>query len=228
MAYSGLVNAYNFRDGSGTTLLDRVGSANGTLGGASLPTWNAAGFMSFVGGHGAVSGDYNRINFTRTTFDYNYNQPFSHVIFFRTTNTVTLHYLFGNSENSLDAAYMGVLYTKKTYNYIGVSATKTKTAISSLEYNDGKWHVLTMRYDGANTMYSEVDGVTMAVTNTGTINTGSFYAAISKFCLGVQWQNSVSKYIYDYTGDMKSYKNFNILLPVAAVQNEINEHQYLI
>jgi hypothetical protein len=216
-----LQNSYNFKEGAGLTLTDRVaGAANGTLAGV-LPVWSANGYLKFTGGNGAVTGNRCRVNFTnRTPFDYMFNSQFSEVVIFRSSKAdANLHFLAMNSEGNtgLGQWLMGLTDTETFRFLIRCTNNKTKLANSSVSVCDGKWHIAVLTYNN-NTCICYLDSKVIALT-TNDVCSGNFYNANSRATLGARYDPVSGNYFYDATADICYFRNFNHALSVAEVNN---------
>lgn len=215
-----LVNQYNFNEGSGTTLTDRCGTANGTLGGSTLPTWSSNKYLKFSGGHGATAGNWGRVDLPKTTFNYTYSSSFSIVIGFRSSKSdANIHFLFSNTNySSVNGSIMIDLEADETqYQLVYDTGAKYHDA-SSVNLCDGKWHLTTMTYSN-NTFKVYIDGK-LITNSTDQTCTGNFYSTSSKVSLGAAWINNGSTYWRDFTGDIFRLKNYANALTPAQVKNE--------
>lgn len=230
-----MVNYYGFKDLSGTTLTDSKGTANGTLGGASLPTWSSNGYLSFVGGNNSTIGNYNRVTFaTRTTFDYAYNSVFSMVVIFRSIKAdASIHVLFSNSNLSIayNKLYIYINSSEAVYFCVQDNASSpVKAASSAVGKCDGIWHIATMVYNN-NVFTCYLDGQPLT-TSTNNTATGNFYYSSSpanqmvfgNFYLSA---DATKKYAYDLTGDICNYINYSGALTGANVSDINNEFNLL-
>ncbi len=217
----GLRNYYTGKRASGTTFTDLAGTSNGTLAGSSLPSINSNGYLSFTGGHGSTAGNWNRVYFSNTDFQYECNSSFSIVIVFRSSkNDSTAHYLFCIAEHSQN----GLVSIRLDGNN-GPDVLVLSGSGSYKRYNpgtsicDGKWHVITIAYS-QNSLNVYVDGKSVALTVDNTISSGNFYPASNgKTLFGGLWQQLVTNYIYDATCDIASFYNFNHKLSAADAAN---------
>ncbi len=79
----GGINCYLANEASGTVATDSWLTNDGTLAGASLPTIENVGMIGnykFSGGNGVSAGDYNRIELTKTDYQYSAGDNFTIVI----------------------------------------------------------------------------------------------------------------------------------------------------
>jgi hypothetical protein len=217
----GLRNFYTGKRASGTTLTDLTGSNNGTLAGSSLPVINSNGYLSFSGGHGSTPGNWQRVYFGNSDFQYEWNNSFTFVIVFRSSkNDSTAHYLFCIAEHAQNG-----LVSIRLDGSNGLDVLVLSSSGAYKRYNpgtsicDGKWHVVTAVYS-QNSLNVYVDGRAVALTTDNTISSGSFYPASNgKTLFGALWQQSNSNYIYDSTADIACFMNFNHKLSAADVAN---------
>lgn len=219
-------NAYVFGDGAGLTLTDKVGAANGTLAGASLPTWAAnQRYLNFSGGHHTTAGNYNRVEFTRTTFDYTTAGQFTWVIAFKSSkDDAAVHALFGNIDASQNI---------RNYNYITAaevighnirdSAPANKYLTSAATYTDGKWHLLVVIYNN-NVISGFIDGIALPVVANDVLS-GNLYSANGKATMGAAYTNTATNYVLDLTGAIGLFKNFNTAHSVARAKNEYSYYK---
>ena len=221
---------YWFRDGAGTTLTDAIGaSANGTLAGASLPTWNSNGYLTFVGGNGSTGGNYNRVGFTVTNFNHAFNATFSYIVIFRTIETDgQIEQLYANananaagSENfGLSATYIGRNYYKDVNNH-------AKTGVSTPTYNDGKWHIFTVTY-ASNVLTCQIDGASAYVQTTNTNFDSNLYSANGKTILGAIYYHTTTNYLYDFSGDICRFANCSTTLTVGQIEDTVDEFNLML
>jgi hypothetical protein len=225
----GIVNAYNFTEGTGTTLTDRIDANNGTLAGASLPVWSSNGYISFTGGHGTTGGDWGRINFTRTSFEYAWNSSYTLVIVFRSSKAdAVIHSLAKMRDINATSGYLtiGLDASELTTPSINTGSGQTKTSTTGVATGDGIWHVVVITYS-TNSMSFYLDGKLFANSTDNNITSGNFFSTNSKIVLGATWANTGSNYQQDLTGDICLFKNFNLSMTVGDVQNEVNEYNML-
>lgn len=230
-----LKNAYGTITGkmtvTGATLVDLVSANNGTLAGASLPTYNANGYLSFVGGNGVTGGDRCRVDIgTRSDFDYEYNSSFSIICVFRSTkNDANFHYLVTNIDASVPNNLFSIRIDTDESDYFnvgtGTGALKVSTGIVNV--CDGKWHVAIITYS-ENSAAFYIDGVLSALTTNNNITSGSMYSANSKATIGARWSQTTANYANDFTGDVSCvYGVSGSKLPVGNVA-DINNQLYLL
>jgi hypothetical protein len=224
LSYGQVVNYYTFKDGSGTTLTDKKGSANGTLAGASLPVWDANGYLEFTGGHSTITGDYNRVNFTRTTFDYSYNNEFSWIIIFRSLkNDAVVHYLVCNRDfvtTGINCIAIRINASEGIDFVVNSGSGSNKVMTGSVNFCDGKWHIASMGYS-TNSMVVYIDGKNYTLTTNNTMTSGNMYSATNKMLLGAEYINPT--YQNDLSGDITQYINANIRYSTAQFVDFNNE-----
>lgn len=217
----GLKNYYTGKRASVSTLSDLVGSSNGTLGGSTLPTINSNGYLSFSGGHGSTAGNWQRVNFANTDFQYIWNSSFTFAILFRSTkNDTTAHYLFCISEHSQNGLVSILLDGNNGIDVLLLSSAGTyKRYNPGTNICDGKWHFVVAAYS-QNSLNVYIDGKPVTLTADNNISSGNFYPASNgKTLFGSLWQQSSSNYIYDATVDIACFYNFNYKLSAAEVVN---------
>ena len=227
-----LVNEYTFDTQTGTSLEDRIGSNNGTLGGATLPTWGKELELSkdrnkitVTGGHGNSYGNWSRIELPRSGFEYTATDSFSVCVLFKTSKTdVNGHTLFtladatlaGQISFTVDAAHnlTGIVQSASSgFNYMAAGAV-----------NDGNWHLAVMTYYGDGTSKIYLDGVDK-VSDSDSFS-GNLFAANSKAVLCAQYRSSSMNYRSDLTGDIAYFANYNHALSTDEIKR-ITEEQLL-
>ncbi|OGU40530.1 MAG: hypothetical protein A2X61_13650 [Ignavibacteria bacterium GWB2_35_12] len=217
----GLKNYYTGKRASGTTLYDLAGSSNGTLGGSNLPSINTNGYLSFSGGHGSTAGNWQRVNFVNTDFQYSWNSSFSFAILFRSRkNDSTAHYLFCIAEHSQNGIVSIRLDGSNGIDILLLSSSGAyKRYMPGTNICDGNWHLVVAAYS-QNSLNVYVDGKPVSLTTDNAISSGNFYPVSNgKALFGALWQQSSSNYIYDCTSDIGSFYNFNHKLSAAEVVN---------
>ena len=224
----GLVNAYNFTTGTGTTLYDRVSTNNGTLGGVSLPVWSTNGYLSFTGGNSTTQGDRCRVDLTRIS--YAWNQSHSYVVVWRSTKSdAAIHTLYNTIDRDAPTSYE-TMRIDASEKYLVLTKSGTPNDASTVLVTaqcDGQWHVSILTYSTNNfTFY--LDGNLLSNTKTSNYTSGNFYTTNSKSTIGAAWNNTGANYCFDFTGDICLFKNFNSTLSVADQQNEVNEYLQMI
>ena len=219
---SQIVNYYDMKDGTGTTLTDHKGTADGTLAPAgSLPTWNT-GYLSFVGGHNTTGGDYNRVNFTSTSFNYSWNASYSWLVIWRSIkDDAATHAIVKNRDiNSAVLAYIYFNINADESSSVGVytALTQAKAAIPVVNTCDGKWHISIITYS-TNSLVAYIDGQINPNTVDQNITSGNFYTATNKVTMGASWAQTAGNYQQDFTGDVCRFINCNAKITGAKVQD---------
>jgi hypothetical protein len=227
-----MTNAYIFRDGSGTTLTDVKGSANGTISGTSTaPIWNANGYIHFTGGNGATTGDRGRVDFTRTTFLRSSSSTFSFIIIFRSAkNDATTHYIFSlysNVGSDWLNTYLFQLNADETFSAYARTGTPAPYILTTSKKAvcDNLWHIAVMTYNTANNMFLYTDGVLGNVVSSGTLS-GNFYLTTSKTELGALFLSGAN-YFYDFSGDICKVINYEGVMPNAYIADLTNEFELI-
>ena len=221
-------NYYDFRDGSGTTLTDAMGSNNGTLAGTSTaPTWaNTNKYVRFTGGN-AAAGDRGRINFTQSDYNYTYNAPFTWSVTFRSSKSDALiHWVSGNYDGASALYNINSYLDASEFTNTGgscASSSQTKIYQGNVNLCDGKWHTITMISSGSNTLTVYVDGQPKTLTTNNNQTSGNFWTAVFKYTLGACWNQVGSNYRWDFTGDICRSYNSAVALTPADIQNQNNE-----
>jgi hypothetical protein len=220
------VNYYDFRDASGTVLTDGVGSANGTLGGAALPVWSGNKYLTFSGGHGTTGGNWSRVDFTRTTYDYNYGSNYTWVIIYRSSKSdAVIHSLIKNRDvNAAATNYItiGIDAAELEVSNIATDVGQSKVSSTSSTICDGKWHIIIVTF-GGNVMNNYYDTKLLSNSTNNNITSGNFYVTTNKIVMGASWAQTAGNYQQDYTGDICKFINCNVILTVANVQDIQNE-----
>ena len=159
---SGLVGYWKLDDGSGTTARDYTGNGNtGTLSGSTLPTWisgKIGGGLNFNGAGYVNVPAATSLQLTTGTWS----------VWVKTTDSShTMGVLSLASSNSGTGF---VIYMQS-----GAASVYGMTGLSSGVISDGKWHFLTLAFNGSGSpAYMYVDGVQVSTATQGTITTGSF------------------------------------------------------
>ncbi|MBI5325031.1 MAG: hypothetical protein HZB41_07150 [Ignavibacteriae bacterium] len=216
-----LKNFYTGKRASGTTIYDLAGSSNGTLAGSTLPSINSNGYLTFNGGHGSTTGNWQRVNFANNDFQYSWNNSFTLVILFRSTkNDSTAHYLFTISEHSQNGLISFLLDGSNGIDILLMSSAGSyKRYKPGINVCDGKWHLAIASYS-QNSLNVYIDGTAVALTTDNNITSGNFYPSSNgKTVLGALWQQSSGNYIYDGTVDIACFYNFNQKLSAAEAVN---------
>ena len=222
-------NYYNGNNASGTTLTDLVGSSNGTLAGASLPTIKTGGTLgslTFLGGHGNTEGDYNRVDIPKTDFEYAYNESFSTVTISKTTKSDANHHtvmgLFDGT--GLQALLHGYDIGEKVTMLVKASSTQVKYSNETIA-NDGCWKLMILSYS-TNDLKPYLNAKLQTLSIDQTISSGEFFAANSKFILGARYNHGTGNYYCDLTGEIALFINFDEKLSandVCQLQKEYIE-----
>ena len=224
--YSGITSAYNMREGSGITLLDRSGLVNGTLGGASLPIWQPEGFLKFSGGHGAVAGNYNRVDFgLPVSMQKAWNDSFSIALGFKSSEANgQVNQLFGIMDFNTVSQYINInIQANNTFFYQLIAGTSTqKYGNPAGSVCDGNWKLSILTFTN-NIFACYLNGILLTNTLNNTFTTGNMYIATSKATIGARYTSATSNYINDATADICLLKIWNIALSAAQVQNETND-----
>jgi len=235
-----LVNEYTFDTQTGTSLEDRIGTNNGTLAGATLPTWGTELDLSkkrnklgFTGGNGEPLGDRQRVEFTRSDFEYNSADSFSFACLFKTSSTVAQNqYLFSLGDKwASGLIYNNITFYKTTAHAFRIilvdNAVGNQLVITSATsvYNDGNWHCAALKYDATTeTGYLYIDNVLIGSQQVTAMSGGDFFRTGAKFTLGALW--NTTNYQFDYNGDIAYFANYNHALSTDEIKR-ITEEQLL-
>lgn len=227
LVFGQVVNYYNFKDGSGTTLTDLKGTANGTLEPAgSLPTWSANGYLSFTGGNGTTAGNWQRVRFaTRTSFDYAYNSVFSIVVIFKSLKSdANHHFICMNTEQATATGQWNIrLNPDETMSFVmRCTGNKAKIATSTTNVCDGKWHLAVLTYNN-NTCICYLDGRIVSLTTNETC-TGNFYNTNTRATLGAAFHSAPTNYVSDLTGVICRFSNITTASSAGNVADFNNEY----
>lgn len=216
-------NYWAFRN----NLTDLVGSNNGALGGANSPVAVKGRFGGHInnayelqdGNHGFTKGNYSRIVFTRSDFDYEYNDSFTIGMWIK---------------KNQDCAVNNVAISSRDYTAVGKGEMNTYIHLTSeclrmiLQFSiceevistnydlvaanmtAGVWYFVIFVYDGSGTPTLKLywDGELVQTVQNANIISGNCYAAAApNMMFGVSWDSVASNYLYD--GDLTLDELFN-------------------
>ena len=152
--------------GSGTNLVDRIGGVTGVFGGSPAPQWNNANYLSFQGGHGAVGGNYNRVDFgLPVSMCKSYSDSFSVVLGFKSSKSdANGNTLFDIGDMNTYTSYLqfSINATHKAY-FAGQIGTAYELFASAANFNDDKWHLIIISYT-TNSFVCYCDGISQTKT----------------------------------------------------------------
>lgn len=216
------VNFYNCLNASGTTLTDSIGTHNGTLAGASLPTINSNGYLSFVGSHNTTQGDWSRVVLTDADYQYLTQSTFTLILKFRTSSTAAAYeHIFSMINFNDSGAYLFIRKENDHKIHIAERASggNSKAYLNEASiFNNGKWHIVIMK-SSLNSMVVFIDGKQKTLTTDLSLTTGqTFYKTNSKALLGASYYHTGTTYAFDYTGDISYFSNKNDAMSIGAIK----------
>lgn len=162
--YVGLVSYYKLDESAGTNGEDSLGNFDGTFNNA--PTWEAAKINN-----GATFGGTQLMNTGRVVPD----APFTLAFWYKEdAGAGGDNYIFGNFD---DGKYDGFVIRNPNTNVLGIQVYDGGWTIISSGNQiiaDGRWKLITLSFDGAQTWSSTVNGtVNTFGDSTGTMGSGS-------------------------------------------------------
>ncbi len=212
----GMRNFYTGKRAEATLLYDLKGSNNGSLAGAAKPKVNANGYLEFSGGNGDTYGDYNRVEFNMSDFEYDYQDTFTLMILARSDKSDdTLHTFF-----AVDRAGKPAIRSYITTNEsIGCNLSDVNGNGDSLfiaNISDGKWRLIICKYKSPDSMelWAETTPADAAVNCDS-----DFYNQQCKAALGARYQYYPDSYKWDLEGDIARFVNFDHELSNADISN---------
>lgn len=229
-----LKNLYYFRGNAN----DFVGSNNGTLEGASNPTAVVGYFdndgsnsgYEFSGGNGSSGGNYNRIVFTRSDFEYASDDNFSFMAWVKSSKSDATNHTIFDCEDRGHTSYNKFFIDDSEYLRLGVREAAGENAyrygIGTTNICDGNWHHVVGTYstDGGGTAKCYVDGILEGNNDltSGSMSSQNFFDTNAKAVMGAAWRNSDADYEMDLTGTIGFFANFDNCLTNAEILNWYN------
>lgn len=212
------VNFYDCKNASGTTLTDSIGTNNGTLAGASLPTINGNGYLSFNGDNGSTSGNRSRVDLTITDYQYTDSEAFTIIVKYRFTGTRSnVQAIFATRYN----AYGGGLPGQSIYNvgtirhFIYGSGSGTNFKYTNNSYSQDVVYNIITSYNN-NTMNVLINGFPIAIVNGGSgVVSGNIYSSYA--VLGCERKTSTTAW-YDMEGDIFLHGNRDDAMSLGAMK----------
>lgn len=198
--------------GSGTTVTDLSGNNNnGTL--QAAPTYNAAGYFSYVG----ASSQY-----ISTTTSIANPGPYTVSAWFRTSTASGRCIVnFENAQTGTGSTgYDRNLYMGTNGNiYFGNYDGTADVAVSTTTLNNNTWHYVAGTYGGeGTTMRLYVNGVSNATQVSTTLQNYSGWWRIGGYALNT-WTNGASGY---YTGDIGPVMIYSASLTAEEIAQNYN------
>lgn len=215
-----LIGSWNAKDASGTTLPNAGKSASdGVLEGAALPIINSNGYLQFAGGNGTSGGDWNRVVFGTTDFEFTSVDPFTLILIYRSTDSSgTKMSLFSMRDDSSEL----YRYLKDGDNRLAwqIKGTSGNMVIYNTDADvyDGKWHDIIGSYDGISNTTLLFSGINIG-SKTDSMS-GNLYGANAKPVLGARWNDVAATYEEDFEGDVKFIQLYDEELNETRMKNK--------
>jgi len=193
-----------------------------------LPTWGKEldgskerQYLSFSGGHGGTGGDWQRVDFTRSDFEYTDTDDFTISIGLKVSVANSSYSLPFSLYNNYGSAARGQIafWILPTTNYVRFQIQTSDASINFIDFStsivDSKHHILTGKLDSG-VMSFYVDGELIGTKTI--IGTGNLFPSDGKAVIGGIWDSGTSNYKYDFSGKIFYFSNFNHALSTAEIK----------